>query len=74
MNMRRLVYVGLACVFGSSLLLGQTAAPANPGEPGMDLAGYWNNVFHQDAGLGTGGGGWWTTAVFQSMKRAVSMR
>jgi hypothetical protein len=22
----------------------------------MDLAGYWNNVFHQDAGLGTGGG------------------
>ena len=56
MNMRRLVYVGLACVFGSSLLLGQTAVPANPGEPGMDLAGYWNNVFHQDAGLGTGGG------------------
>ena len=35
-------------------LRGQNAPP--PAAPGLDLAGYWNNVFHQDAGLGTGGG------------------
>ena len=56
MKSRHLVSVGLACVLGSGLLLGQAAPPPSPGEPGMDLAGYWNNVFHQDAGLGTGGG------------------
>jgi glyoxylase-like metal-dependent hydrolase (beta-lactamase superfamily II) len=46
----------------SALLLG--AAPAGQGPPpfgpqpasATDLAGYWTNVFHQDAGLGTGGG------------------
>jgi glyoxylase-like metal-dependent hydrolase (beta-lactamase superfamily II) len=44
-------------MLGSALTLGQAPAqPPAPGEPGMDLAGFWNNVFHQDAGLGTGGG------------------
>lgn len=49
---------GLAAAILSSLITvtmsGQQSGPAP--EPGMDLAGYWNNVFHQDAGLGTGGG------------------
>jgi glyoxylase-like metal-dependent hydrolase (beta-lactamase superfamily II) len=35
-------------------LTGQTAG--TPSGPGLDLAGYWTNVFHQDAGLATGGG------------------
>ena len=35
-------------------LAGQNAG--TPSGPGLDLAGYWSNVFHQDAGLATGGG------------------
>jgi glyoxylase-like metal-dependent hydrolase (beta-lactamase superfamily II) len=55
--MRTLVYTVTA--LGAAVLLvvplaGQNAAP--PPAPGLDLAGYWNNVFHQDPGLGTGGG------------------
>ena len=47
-----------ACVRARVGAVARTGSPLrlDPGEPGMDLAGYWNNVFHQDAGLGTGGG------------------
>jgi hypothetical protein len=48
-----------AAVLMSASSHGQGAAvaqDAQPSGPGLDLAGYWNNVFHQDAGLGTGGG------------------
>jgi hypothetical protein len=41
------------------LVLGVTLTGQNagtPSGPGLDLAGYWSAVFHQDAGLATGGG------------------
>jgi cyclase len=34
----------------------QVAGQTAPSPAGLDLAGYWLNVFHQDPGLGTGGG------------------
>ena len=53
--MRRLAYIlSIAgAIFVVVPLAGQNVAP--PAAPGMDLAGYWNNVFHQDPCLGTGG-------------------
>jgi cyclase len=50
---------GGGALLGGLLALGATLAGQNaatPSGPGLDLAGYWSNVFHQDAGLATGGG------------------
>ena len=44
----------LAAVALLSVRLGGQNPP--PPGPGTDLSGYWTNVFHQDPGLGTGGG------------------
>jgi len=55
--MRTFAYA-LAALAGAALVVVPVAGQnvPSPAAPGMDLAGYWNNVFHQDPGLGTGGG------------------
>ena len=48
-----------AVLLAGLLVLGVTLTGQNagtPSGPGLDLAGYWSAVFHQDAGLATGGG------------------
>jgi hypothetical protein len=48
-----------AAILAALLALGLTLAAQDapvPARTGLDLAGYWSNVFHQDAGLATGGG------------------
>ena len=48
-----------AVLLAGLLVLGATLTGQNtgtPSGPGLDLAGYWSAVFHQDAGLATGGG------------------
>src|SRR6185503_1649442 len=48
-----------AVLLAGLLVLGATLTGQNagtPSGPGVDLAGYWSAVFHQDAGLATGGG------------------
>ncbi len=48
-----------AAILAGLLTLGVPLAGQNagtPSGPGLDLAGYWSVLFHQDAGLATGGG------------------